>query len=538
MVLAVLGISCFLHAQNNQYSRSELCNESDRFLTLSDINVCNVGEWVLVFEDNFDNGHFSPIWQNSTDYQGKLYGNNGKAQEYNTLDNVFVSDGSMKIVANQDSIYRRASHWRDDNVILKDGLPNFRLYQYTSAYVETKTVFSFGMLEAMVKIPKGKGFWPAFWMYDIYKDSQDTIYNEIDVFEFWNETNSLGNYDSTLLSKVHVMTSHYRDVEDQCSFDYEGCDFSEAFHKFSVRWEPNVIEWYVDDVLKRRDIRYHTLLGQEVGCVLYSNTYYQEARVFPHYPMHVIFNLAIQHSIDTTWSFNDPSLPITGIIDNCPDEDTHFPSQMEIRWVRYYQRFPYQNVRIENSSQYQLTSGLYNVIAGKSVSIDCDFLIQNEEYLTIIADERTSIGPGFNAKLGSNVRISPCNWSLNKSIFQPGEEVQKNEQIKKQQLNIDLHSYSSQGVDSICNTNDIGEYNSHIISVYPNPSHGSFYIEIDNVGDEQYDLTVKNIMGTTVITKSITTTRTRIVHNTPGVYYVCLRGNRTGLITVKKLIII
>ena len=520
----------------------DMCNSFDRKQYSESINVCNSGEWVLVFEDQFNKHQLSSIWQDSRNRQGALYGNNGKAQEYNTLDNIEISNGSLKIIADRKTspVQKRAYHLKNDYEILEDGLMNLRDYYYFSAFLRTKVNFDYGLLEAEVKIPKGKGFWPAFWLYDEYKiDEENTVYNELDVFEFWNETNYWGNYDPLLLSKVHVMTSHYRSATDMCSLDYEGCDFSDSFHKFSVRWEPNVIEWYVDDILKRRDVRYYTLLGQESGCVLNANTEYQERRIFPQNPMHIIFNLAIQHSIDTTWLFNNQNWLITGIIDNNPDEYTPFPSQMEVQWVRYYQRYPRQDVRIENPTQHQLSQNLYNVIAGENVLIDCEFFVQDEEFLTILANHTTTIGPGFHALPGSCVRISPYAETLDENVYQQGENVEIDNRNYKQTTIESDKEYD----EEICDIEDISDSstNNMRINVYPNPSNGCFYLEIENSTDDCFEMTLENVLGTHVLSKSITATkpnRIEIFYNTPGVYYVCLTSKHTGLCLKKKLIII
>lgn len=42
---------------------------------------------------------------------------------------------------------------------------NGRTYRYTSARLQTKGLFetTYGRLEARIKIPGGRGLWPAFW---------------------------------------------------------------------------------------------------------------------------------------------------------------------------------------------------------------------------------------------------------------------------------------------------------------------------------------------------------------------------------------
>ena len=69
-------------------------------------------------------------------------------------------------------------------MILEDGCVNLRDYHYTSAQLWTKPVFSEGIIEAKIKMPKGKGFWPAFWMFTGQAETGSDSSFEIDVFEF------------------------------------------------------------------------------------------------------------------------------------------------------------------------------------------------------------------------------------------------------------------------------------------------------------------------------------------------------------------
>ncbi len=41
---------------------------------------------------------------------------------------------------------------------------NKQYFDYTSGMIYSNYKFDYGMFEIKCKIPKGKGFWPAFWM--------------------------------------------------------------------------------------------------------------------------------------------------------------------------------------------------------------------------------------------------------------------------------------------------------------------------------------------------------------------------------------
>ncbi len=91
----------------------------------------------------------------------------------------------------------------------------------------------------------------------------DPVYNEIDVFEFWNEKNIFGNYDPTKSTKVHNMNIHFdyygNGSKSSCATYYDGVDFSQDFHVFTLIWERDKIQWFVDGSIKRTDYRYYTI---------------------------------------------------------------------------------------------------------------------------------------------------------------------------------------------------------------------------------------------------------------------------------------
>ncbi len=114
------------------------------------------------------------------------------------------------------------------------------------------------------------------------------------------------------------MTAHYNG--NMCMKKYKGPDFSEAFHTFTLIWEKDRLEWYVDGVLKRSDAKYYTLLGQQARCDITEGELYMMNTVFPRDPMQVILSIGIQSGT------------------HAPDETTPFPSFMEVDWFRYYKR--------------------------------------------------------------------------------------------------------------------------------------------------------------------------------------------------------
>jgi beta-glucanase (GH16 family) len=73
---------------------------------------------------------------------------NGEIQHYtNRIENAYVSDGTLKIVA-----------------IRENFIDQGRTKQFTSARLNSKYAFTYGRIDVKAKLPKGLGTWPAIWM--------------------------------------------------------------------------------------------------------------------------------------------------------------------------------------------------------------------------------------------------------------------------------------------------------------------------------------------------------------------------------------
>jgi beta-glucanase (GH16 family) len=168
--------------------------------------------------------------------------------------------------------------------------------QYTSARINTAGKFTqtYGRFEARMKMPRGKGIWPAFWMLgaDINTGNPWPGSGEIDVMEF------LGHQTNTVYGTIHG--PGYSGAGGK-SHAYNGPNFADGFHNFAVDWRPGEIVWSVD------------------GNVYARNT-----------PTDLNGN---------PWVFNKPffiiiNLAVGGEWPGYPDASTTFPQQLVIDWVR------------------------------------------------------------------------------------------------------------------------------------------------------------------------------------------------------------
>lgn len=232
----------------------------------------------LVMEDNFDTNGApnSSIW--GYDIGGNGWGNNELQYYTDRPENVVVENGVLKITARQESYMGSA---------------------YTSARILTKGKFQqkYGRIEARIKLPWGQGLWPAFWMLgaDIDTNSWPAC-GEIDIMEY------LGNNPTTVLGTVHG--PGYSGGESiSKSYSLTNSRFDTDFHIFGIEWGETYINYYVDDVL---------------------------------------YNQITPEDVTGEWVFNKPffiilNMAVGGNLPGSPNQDTVFPQEMLVDYVRVYQ---------------------------------------------------------------------------------------------------------------------------------------------------------------------------------------------------------
>ena len=166
--------------------------------------------------------------------------------------------------------------------------------QYTSARMNTSGKFSaqYGHVEARMKIPRGQGMWPAFWMLgtDIGSVGWPNS-GEIDVME------NVGFEPSTIHGTIHG-PGYSGSAGIGAGYTLaNGQAFADAFHTFAVDWAPNSVKWSVDGVV------YQTRTPADVG--------------------------------GNTWAFNKPfflilNLAVGGYWPGDPNSSTAFPAQLVV----------------------------------------------------------------------------------------------------------------------------------------------------------------------------------------------------------------
>lgn len=234
--------------------------------------------WTLIWQDEFDGEAIDPNqWE--IEIGGHGWGNNEWQFYTDRPENVRLEDGLLVIEARDEKFIRR---------------------NYTSGRLKTQGLFAFtyGRVEARMKLPYGQGLWPAFWM--LGEDVDDVGWpssGEIDIMEH------IGRQPTNIYGTVHG--PGYSGAGGVGNFTtLPGGTLSEEFHVYAIEWEPGEIRWYVDDN------QFFKLMSDQVP----------GEWVYDH-PFFILVNLAV--------GGNWPGYP---------DDSTSFSQFLYVDYVRVYQR--------------------------------------------------------------------------------------------------------------------------------------------------------------------------------------------------------
>jgi beta-glucanase (GH16 family) len=101
---------------------------------------------------------------------------------------------------------------------------------------------AYGRFEARIKIPAGKGIWPAFWMLGENIDAEGWPKSgEIDIME------NIGKEPGTNHSSLHgpSSTKPTSDLTQTITLP-SGKKLSDGFHVYALEWEPGIARFYLD----------------------------------------------------------------------------------------------------------------------------------------------------------------------------------------------------------------------------------------------------------------------------------------------------
>lgn len=156
----------------------------------------------------------------------------------------------------------------------------------------TRFEFTYGFIEARMKIPKGKGLWPALWLQQA--SGTKGWPPEIDVME------TLGAVPGTIQHHFHYLNGSNVHVDSPGAYTPSpAVDFTADWHVYGCYWTPTAIRWYVDGVESR--------------------TAFTDAARIPSVPLYLLVNLAVGGN----WGGD-------------PDASTQFPATVDVDYLKVW----------------------------------------------------------------------------------------------------------------------------------------------------------------------------------------------------------
>ncbi|MGV8946088.1 MAG: family 16 glycosylhydrolase [Lutibacter sp.] len=235
----------------------------------------------LVWSDEFsENNLDTNVWNQEIGNGSSGWGNNELEYYTNSLKNTFLSNGNLIIEARKETV---------------NG------FDYSSGRMTTsnKKQFKYGRIDIRAKLPVTKGIWPALWMLGANISSVGwPACGEIDIMEL------VGTYPNRVSGTVHWKTTAGATTHQGADYYLNSGDFSQQFHVFSIVWQKDSIQWYVDGNL---------FLTKTAADLNVANNPFNADQFF-------IFNVAV--------GGNWPGSPESG---------SKFPQRMFVDYVRVYQ---------------------------------------------------------------------------------------------------------------------------------------------------------------------------------------------------------
>lgn len=191
---------------------------------------------VLLWKDDFnDPTSLDRYWSSQPGFV------RAESEEWNTVDksNVFIEDGLLIIEARKETTINPfyvpiSSYWKNSR----------KEAYYSSASISTfnKISVQYGRISARIRLPKGKGLWPAFWMLGSNRYKNGWPYcGEIDIIEHISNRLPLHIFGS-----IHFADENNKhDSKSNKYFITE--NIYNNFHEYSVEWRPHEISYLFDN---------------------------------------------------------------------------------------------------------------------------------------------------------------------------------------------------------------------------------------------------------------------------------------------------
>jgi beta-glucanase (GH16 family) len=228
----------------------------------------------LVWNDEFEGSELSSDW--TFEVAGPGFVNNELQSYVKGSDVAEVSNGTLKI-----NLFKDGSDIKSARI-----------------YAKRNQGWQYGYFEASIRLPEGKGTWPAFWMMPV-AGGQWPGCGEIDIME------SVGYDPNVVVSTIHCNKYNNGGTAIESARRTISNAYTE-FHKYALEWTPERMVFFVDG------IKLLTYNNDGTG---------KDAWPF-NAPFYIILNLAWGGS----WG------GVQGVDESC------LPATMEVDYVRVFQK--------------------------------------------------------------------------------------------------------------------------------------------------------------------------------------------------------
>lgn len=223
---------------------------------------------------------------------------------------------------------------------------------YKSGQINSKNKYQYGYFEIYAKMPVGKRFWPAFWLFNC-KSSPNGFYNEIDIMEItegWNDSTS-----SNIHWGIHC------DSLSGDTMKIHSINNNHTYHWYGLEWTRTRLIWFVDNQIVRIDSNNHSQVGI-------------------HHPLEIILNLAM-----APWVSGGSS--------------SDYPGDYRITQANVFELQCDTNTNVTIIPDFST----YNYAVKKTISLCHTTTIPSNAKISLRAQEYIELKNGFEIPLGAQV---------------------------------------------------------------------------------------------------------------------------------------
>ncbi len=200
---------------------------------------------------------------------------------------------------------------------------------FTSGKIITRNIayWTYGRFEARMRLPEGRGLWPAFWMLPETNNWPTT--GEIDIMEYRGDMNTRTS------GTLHYGNPWPGNLWDGVDY-FHTSNLATAFHIYAVEWTANELRWYFDDRLIKIETRipnslnppsnnanvwpwntnFHFLLNMAVGGWFTGTTNPADVVLTkPTFEIDYVRVYDMTTAIGTQWPYSGTPAPVPGKVE-------------------------------------------------------------------------------------------------------------------------------------------------------------------------------------------------------------------------------